>query len=192
MKKFLSIIGVAALLATGAQAQDNTELKAGAVTFIQNVSSNRSLTIAAYPMYAPDIVVNGKKDTFGMGIAFLAPADAIPALQGTVIGNHAFAGLRFDYLAHQAFASTVGVGLKGNLQLLGHNFEGFIHAGANIPISGFGNNNANLGGMAGGGVYTDLYHFSPNAVLGLQASTERWTQFNSQVYLGGPVFNWSF
>jgi len=191
MKKIITIIGIA-FAAIVSQAQTNAVLKTSAITFLQDVSSNRSLTIAAYPMYAPSIVVNGKKDVFGMGVALLTPADAIPQLQGTFVGNHAFAGLRFDYLAHQAFASTVGVGLRGSLQLWNHNFDGFADAGANIPISGFGQNNANIGGMVGAGGYTDLHRFSANAAIGLQVSAEKWTQFKGAVFLGGPVFNWNF
>jgi hypothetical protein len=198
----LIIIGVAALLATVSQAQntppspvtpppDNTEVKHAVVEFAQLTSSNRDLTIAAYPMYAPDIVVNGKKDNFGVGLALLTPVSAINALQDNTVAKHSFVGLRFDYLAHQAFASTVGVGIKGDVQLWGHNFTGFGTAGANIPFGGFGVKNGEIGAMAGGGGYTDLYRFAHGA-LGIQISAEKWTQFPGVVFLGGPVLNIKF
>lgn len=194
MKKVIvSLLMAAACVAAKAQTTNsNTAIEQHVLSFLQTANSNKSVTIAAYPMYAPDIVVNGKKDTFGLGLALLTPANMIPGLDGTFIGNHGFAGLRFDYLAHEAFASTIGVGLKGTMQIKGHDFMGFVHGGANIPFSGFGQNNINIGGMAGGGGYTDIHRFSSNAVLGVQASVEKWTQFPGEVFLGGPVFNWNF
>lgn len=199
MKKLIGmIIGVALLAATVSQAQtppapapDNSQIKASLVSFAQLTASNRDLTIAAYPMYAPSIVVEGKKDNFGVGLALLTPASALPALKGNVVAQHAFVGLRFDYLAHQAFASTVGVGVKGDVQLWSHNFTGFTQAGANMPFSGFGKKNGDIGGMVGGGGYTTIWQFTHGA-LGVQVSAEKWTQFPGMVFLGGPVFNISF
>jgi hypothetical protein len=195
MKKLISIIiGVATSLVT-AQAQtnaDNTEIKHDFITFYQNVVSNRSVSIAAYPSYAPDIVVNGKKDSFGLGLAALVPAAALPVLENNVVAQHAFVGLRFDYLAHEAFASTVGVGLRGDFQLWSHDFQVFAQTGANIPFSGFGLKNGAIGAMAGSGLYTTLWHPSANISLGIQLSAEKWTQFPGVVYHGGPVFNWTF
>lgn len=191
-KTTLAIIGVAALLATSVSAQTNDQIKAAFLSFDQSVLANRSLSIAAYPSYAPSIVVNGKKDNFGFGLAAVTPASVVPGLQGTAVGNHGFMGLRFDYLAHQAFASTVGIGVQYELQVKGHNFDWFGHTGANIPFSGFGVHNGDIGGMVGAGGYTDLYRFSTNAGLGLQISGEKWTQFPGIVLHGGPVFNWKF
>jgi len=172
-------------------ADTNSELKSAVISFEQLTASNRNLTIAAYPMYAPDIVVNGKKDTFGMGIALLTPIAALPELQDNTLAKHSFVGLRFDYLAHQAFASTVGVGVRGDMQLWGHNFTGFATGGANLPFAGFGVKNGDIGAMVGGGAYTDLWRFTHGA-LGIQVSVERWTQFPGVVGLGGPVLNISF
>lgn len=189
------IIGVALLAATVIHAQtntDNTQIKSSFLTFVQNVESNRSITATVYPMYAPSIVVNGKKDTFGGGVAVLTPVSAISALSLNPLAQHSFIGLRFDYLAHSAFASTVGVGMKGDFQLWSHNFELYGQTGANIPFSGFGVKNGTIGAMVGTGLYTDLWHPSPNITLGIQFEGEKWTQFPGPVLLGGPVFHVSF
>lgn len=191
MKKLISIVGVAALLATDVVAQTNNDLKTTVIAFEQTTASNRDLTIAAYPSYAPDIVVNGKKDSFGVGIALLTPASIIPALQDNTVAQHAFGGVRFDYLAHQAFASTVAVGMKGDVQLWGHTFTGFATSGVNIPFSGFGVKNGDLGAMAGGGGYTSLWTFT-HGNLGIQLSAEKWTQFPGVVFHGGPVLRLTF
>jgi hypothetical protein len=191
MKKIISII-VMALAAMVTHAQDtNAEIKSSVVSFYQLTASNRNLTVAAYPMYAPNIVVDGKKDNFGVGIALLTPVSAVPALQDNTMAKHSFVGLRFDYLAHQAFASTVGVGLRGDMQLWNHNFTGFATVGANMPFSGFGLKNGAIGGMAGAGGYTDIWKFTHGS-LGVQVSAEKWTQFPGVVFLGGPVLNISF
>lgn len=189
--KYSILFVILFVLGFSSQAQTNDQIKAAAISFAQLTASNRDLTIAAYPMYAPSIVVDGKKDNFGVGIALLTPASALPPLQENAVAQHAFVGLRFDYLAHQAFASTVGVGLRGDVQLWGHNFTGFASGGANIPFGGFGVKNGQIGAMAGAGGYTDIYKFTHGA-LGIQISAEKWTQFPGMVYLGGPVFNIRF
>jgi hypothetical protein len=191
MKKLSLIIGIAfAAMVTHAQ-DTNAELKSDVVSFAQLTASNRNLTIAAYPMYAPSIMVDGHKDNFGVGLALLTPVSAVPAFQDNTLAKHSFVGLRFDYLAHQAFASTVGVGMKGDVQLWGHNFTGFAHTGANIPFGGFGVKNGEIGAMVGGGGYTSIWKFTHGA-LGIQVSAEKWTQFPGMVFLGGPVLNISF
>lgn len=197
MKKLTLIIGVAAMLATVTHAQDNTppsdnsQAKTAVISFAQTVSTNRTITATLYPSYAPQIVVNGKKDNFGFGAAVLTPVSLVPALQDSTIAQHSYVGLRFDYLAGQAFASTVGVGMKGDFQLWGHNFTAFAQTGANIPFSGFGLKNGEIGAMAGGGLYTELYRFTHGS-LGIQVSAEKWTQFQGEVFHGGPVFTLSF
>lgn len=200
MKTLLAIV-LASLIVFSVKAQaadtnsitptPSPELKAAAISFAQLTASNRNLTIATYPMYAPDIVVDGKKDNFGVGIALLTPVSALPALQDSTIAKHSFIGLRFDYLAHQAFASTVGVGVKGDMQLWGHNFTGFVHSGANLPFAGFGVKNGDIGAMVGAGGYTSIWQFTHGS-LGIQVSAEHWTQFSGMVFLGGPVLNISF
>jgi hypothetical protein len=200
MKKPITILAALCLCASLAKAQtpapapaDNTAIKTAFLSFAQNVESNRSLTVALYPMYAPDIVVNGKPDTFGFGLAALVPATVIPSLSQSPVAQHAFGGIRFDYLAHQAFASTVSLGLRGDFQIKGHDFETFVHSGANIPFSGFGLHNGDIGAMIGGGAYTSLLTWGGgNGSLGLQITGEKWTQFPGPVLLGGPVLNWHF
>lgn len=198
IKFILSIFAVAFVTAVKAQdattgtRTDNSQLKSSVLTFVQEVESNRTVSVAAYPSYAPGIVVNGKKDTFGMGVAVLVPANVIPNLQGTVVGQHGYAGLRFDYLAHQAFASTIGVGMKEEFQLWSHNVTLFQQASANIPFSGFGVKNGVLGAALGGGLVTPIWQPTPNFGISLQVSAEKWTQFQGAVYHGGPVLSWSF
>ena len=193
MKQLILTIGAVLCLTAVTNAQDtNAQIKASAIAFAQGVESNKSVWVAVHPEYAPSIMVNGAKDTFGMGVALLTEADAIPALQGTVVGNHVFGGLRFDYLAHEAFASTVGVGVKGDMQLWGHNFTGFVEGGGNIPFSGFGQKNGDLGAMLGAGGYTSIWQPSKNVNLGLEFTAERWTQFPGMVFLGGPVLHITF
>lgn len=182
------------LAAIGANAQsttDNSQIKSAVIAFAQTVSTNREITATIYPSYAPSIVVNGKKDNFGFGAAVLTPVSLVPALSDSTLAQHSFVGLRFDYLAHQAFASTVGVGMKGDFQLWGHNVEAFAQTGVNIPFSGFGIHNGDIGAMAGGGFYTEVYHFTHGS-LGIQVSAEKWTQFQGYVMHAGPVFSLSF
>lgn len=180
-------------VATVSLAQDtNTVIKQSFITFFQGTESNGSVFIALHPEYAPSIVVNGKTGSFGLGVALLTDADAIPSLAGTMVGSHVFGGLRFDYLAHQAFASTVGAGVHGSLQLWNHTFTGFVEGGANIPFAGFGVKNGEIGGMYGAGGYTVLWQPSAKFNLALEATAEKWTQFPGEVFLFGPVVHWSF
>lgn len=180
-----------ALLSVSAFAQTNDQIKTSVISFAQLTASNKSLTIAVYPSFAPQIVVDGHKDNFGFGAAVLTPVSLVPTLQDSVVAQHSFVGLRLDYLAHQAYASTVGVGMKGDFQLWGHNFEAFAETGANVPFSGFGVHNGDIGAMAGGGLYTSLWAFS-HGTLGLQVSAEKWTQFQGEVFHGGPVLTIHF
>jgi hypothetical protein len=194
MKKLITLIGVAALLATVSYAQsttDNSQLKKAVIAFAQNVSTNREITATVYPSYAPSIVVNGKKDNFGFGAAVLTPVSLVPALADNTIAQHSFVGLRFDYLAHQAFASTVGVGMKGDWQLWKLNNTAFGETGANIPFSGFGIHNGEIGAMVGSGNYT-MIHSWGKSKLGFQVSIEKWTQFPGVVWHFGPVFTLDF
>jgi hypothetical protein len=195
MKKIKTlIIGVALFAATVSYAQtnsDNSAIKSAVIGFAQTVSTNRQISATLYPSYAPSIVVDGKKDNFGFGAAVLTPVSLVPALADSAIAQHSYVGLRFDYLAHQAFASTVGVGMKGDFQLWGHNFTAFAQTGVNIPFSGFGVKNGAVGAMAGGGLYTDIYKFTHGSI-GFQVSAEKWTQFSGEIFHGGPVFTLSF
>ncbi len=191
MKKITTILAIVALFATVTHAQTNDQLKAAVISFAQTVSTNRTITATLYPSYAPQIVIDGKKDNFGFGAAVLTPISLVPALADSTLAQHSYVGLRFDYLAHQAFASTVGVGMKGDFQLWGHNVTAFAQTGANIPFAGFGVKNGEIGAMAGGGLYTEIYHFTHGS-LGIQVSAEKWTQFQGEVFHGGPVFTLSF
>lgn len=177
-----------------AAAVDNSQAKAAVVSFYQQTATNRNLTFTLYPEYAPDIVVNGKKDTFGAGLSLLTTASQISAWADAAIAQHTFVMLRFDYLAHQAFATTGTVGFNGNVQVLGHNFDVYVEGGANIPFSGFGVKNGALGAIEGQGIHTDLLSWGTATTLGakpwhlgVQFTAEKWTQFPGMVFLGGPT-----
>lgn len=189
MKKYLILLAL--LAAPFTHADTNDVLKTSVVSFTQLSISNRSITIAAYPTYAPQIVIDGKKDNFGVGMELLTPVALVPGLADSAIAQHTFVGVRFDYLAHQAFASTVGLGMKGDMQLWGHTFTGFTQASANIPFSGFGVQNGQLGAAVGGGVYTTIWTFTHGS-LGFESSAEKWTQFQGEVFHAGPVLTLSF
>lgn len=198
-KKLISIFGIA-LMAMVVHAQDNTppttaadntQIKTAIISFAQTVSTNRTITATVYPSYAPSIVVDGKKDNFGFGAAMLTPVSLVPGLADNAIAQHAYVGLRFDYLAHQAFASTVGVGMKGDWQLWKIQNTAFGQTGANIPFSGFGVHNGEIGAMVGSGNYTEIHTWG-KAHLGFQVSVEKWTQFPGLVFHLGPVFTLDF
>jgi hypothetical protein len=199
MKKLLSIIGVAALLATSSQAQTipmpSPELKAAAISFAQNVEATRTVTLALYPTYAPGI----STAKWGYGAALICPASAITALESNGIAQHTFGGLRVDRIGGGFYASTVAVGMKGDFQLWGHNFTIFGESGVNIPMSGAGGNNLNLGAMVGSGINTHIYSFGKADDSGSQpfsldafVCAEKWTQFSGYVLHAGPTLTWKF
>jgi hypothetical protein len=207
VKKLLTPFAVVALFATTGfaqvtnlnQIQATPEVKAAAISFYQGVSASHSLTVAVYPTYAPSIVVDGKKSQFGAGIAAIYPLDGINALSNNVVAKHTFAGLRFDLIGGKYFASTVALGAKADFQLWSHNFTVFGESGANIPLSGAGNNNVALGAMVGTGIETRLFSFGKPDANGVKPFSidifvlaEKWTLYSGEVFHGGPVLNWSF
>lgn len=193
----LLIIGVA-LVATVTHAQDLTpspELKAAAISFVQNVESSRSVTLAVYPTYAPGITAA----KWGYGAALVCPAAAITALESNTIAQHAFGGLRIDSIGGGFYASTVAVGAKGDFQLRGHNFTVFAESGVNIPMSGAGAKDFSPGAMVGSGLNTHIYSFGKTDATGRKAFSfdafvcaEKWTQFSGYVLHAGPTLTWHF
>lgn len=164
----------------------STNVRSEVLTFLQDVSAQKSISVAVYPSYAPDIKVDGKRENWGAGIALLVPATVIPALEDSSLASHAFGGLRFDMLGKQFFASTVAVGLKGDFQIYKHNFTIFGESGVNIPLAG--SSETSVGGMVGTGISTTLFTFGPKdadenrpGIFGLFAAVEKWTQFSGYV-----------
>jgi hypothetical protein len=201
--KILIIVMASLALVSVASAQTNSsglsnispELKDAIISFKQDVEVNRTLTVALYPTYAPEIVVDGKKHQWGAGVALLCPATAIPALEDNAVADHAFGGIRLDMLGGQFFASTVAVGFKAHVQFFGHDFVPFVESGVNIPITGAGDKNAELGAMYGSGVTTSLFAFGkanevgdkPGSINGFIA-VEKWTQFKGyEAHVGASV-----
>ncbi len=198
MKKLLSIIGVA-LIATVTQAQTipdpSPELKAAAVSFVQNVEATRTVTLAVYPTYAPGITAA----KWGYGAALICPASAITALESNTIAQHAFGGLRFDNIGGGFYASTVAVGMKGDFQLWGHNFTIFGESGVNIPLNGAGAQNFAPGAMVGTGINTHILSFGKADANGLKSFSvdafvcaEKWTAFSGYVLHPGISGTWHF
>lgn len=167
------------------------ELKAAFLSFYQDVSAAKTVTLALYPTYSPSITTASK---WGYGAALICPVSAISALESNSIAQHTFGGLRFDSLGSQFFASTVAVGAKGDFQIYGHNFTLFAESGANIPLSGAGNNNKALGAMVGSGVDTRLFTFGKNkqGSLDFFVCAEKWTLFPGYVLHGGPTITFGF
>lgn len=206
MKKLLSSICIAVFLAATSHAQVTNlpttltpEAKAAVLSFAQNVEAEKTITVAVYPTLAPSIVVDGKKNVWGAGIAAICPLDAISALSNNVVAQHAFAGLRFDLLGGKYFASTVALGAKADFQLWSHNFTAFGESGANIPLAGAGDNNIAVGAMVGSGIETRLFSFGKANASGIRPGSlsvfgvvEKWTLYPGYVLHPGASLTWSF
>lgn len=205
MKTFLSLIGVAALLATvTVQAQLTTSKpmapqratasdknwSSDILTFAQSVSDAKEITVALYPTYAPDIVVNGHKSQWGAGIAALYPV--LP----DSLGNHAYTGLRLDWVAEGFFAPSAEVGLKADVQILGHNFTPFIEGGLVYPLSARStapSQTDSIGAIAGAGVTANIWSSaSGKAQANVFVVVEKWTNFPGQIYHLGAAFTFKF
>lgn len=208
MKKLLSSLCVAAtlVLATLTNAQETNlptslspEAKTAAISFAQNVQAAKSLTVALYPTIAPGIVVDGKKSQLGAGIAAMYPMDGFNALSNNIVAQHTFAGLRFDLIGGKYFASTVALGAKADFQLWGHNYTVFGESGANIPLSGAGDNNLALGAMVGTGLETRVWSFGKADANGIKPGSlcvfgvvEKWTLYSGYVFHPGVSVTWNF
>lgn len=184
MKKLL-IIGVAALLATVSTAQD-TNPPAGStkdrlLSFVQDTSAAKTLVVAVYPTYAPQLLnARGEKDQWGFGAAALYP-----------VSQFVYTGIRVDYLASEFWAPSINVGLKADVQVFGLNFTPMAYTGAVVPLSGAGDKNGDWGYIVGGGVKARIWSgelFGKAASLDLAATAEKWSQFDGEVYHIAPVF----
>lgn len=192
MKKLLLLVGVAALLATTTQAQDTNppsgSTKDRIITFVQDTSTARSLVLAVYPSYAPELAVNGEKDRWGFGAAALYP---IPG----DLGQYSYVGLRIDWLGSSWWAPSATVGLKADVQLFGVTMTPMVYTGGVVPISGAGDQNGDWGYIVGGGMKARVWKgtvFGKEASLDLAAAAEKWSQFDGNVYHIAPVFRISW
>lgn len=152
------------------------------IGFVQGVVTNKTLTVTAYPSYAPDLTINGEKKSWGFGVAALYP-----------LGDYAFTGARLDYLGDQYWSPSVTVGCKADVQLFGHNFTPFALGGAIIPLGGAGSDNHSVGAIVGGGIYTTVWQ-SADKKTSVQAyyAAEHWTIFSGVVHHPGVALTFKF
>ena len=181
MKKILSLIGVAALLATTTYGQISETNKTKVIAFAQGVSSAKSITTAVYPTFAPDLINgDGNKDQWGAGVAAMYP-----------FGDFVYTGLRIDYLAHEFYAPSMEVGLKADVQVLGINVTPFTYTGVVVPLQGAGSQDGEFGAIIGGGAKVSVWSgqlFGLSSSLSIAGAAEKWTQFDGMIYHIAPVF----
>lgn len=184
MKITLALI-TALLLTFTATAQDTNapsgDIKARAITFVQDASEARTLVLAAYPSYAPDLkLANGKSASWGVGAAALYP-----------VSQFVYTGIRVDYLGGSLWAPSINLGLKADVQIFGLNFTPLAYTGAVVPLSGSGDTDGDFGYIIGGGIKATLWKgtvFGKEASLDVAATAEKWSQFDGEVYHLAPVF----
>lgn len=180
----LTIIGLVAMLTSVSQA--------GWLGFVQGASDSKAITVAVYPLYAPELV-----DKWGAGVKLTYPINNI--IEG-LVGDHTYVGVRGDFLSHSFSASSVTGGIKAQFQLFGRNITPYIESGAFIPLSGSDNLNNELGAIYGGGWTTKLLSFGKTGTDGTKAGTldlgggvEHWTQFpQGNVYHVAISAGWKF
>jgi hypothetical protein len=183
MKKILTLIGVAALLAT-ANAQTNSSWYDGIIGFAQGTSDSKQLTVAAYPGYAPNLTLSdGTKAPWGAGIALLYP----------VLSQYAFVGARVDWLANQFWAPSLNVTLKADVQLFNHTFTPFVLGGTIVPLGGAGDANREFGAIVGTGIYTTIWRPTEATSLQVFYAFEHWyNPLNCDVHRPGVAFTVKF
>lgn len=152
------------------------------LSFAQGVSSNKSLTLTAYPSYAPDLKIAGENKSWGFGVAALYP-----------LGDYAFTGARLDYLGDQFWSPSVTVGCKADVQLFGRNFTPFVIGGAIIPLGGAGDDNHAVGAIVGSGVTTSLWAAANGkSSVNLYFAVEKWSIFQGVIYHPGVAATFKF
>jgi hypothetical protein len=177
MKKIRTIsLVLLGLLATSSFAITNQW-----VGFVQTIETNRQLTVALYPGYAPDLDVGGKESVWGGGMAVLYPVGS----------QYTLVGARLDWLAETFYMPSVNLTLKADVQLFGHNFTPFVMGGAIMPLAGAGNDNTEVGSTIGAGIYTTVWNGkvgAKDASLQVFGSAERWSNLAVTVYRPGVAF----
>ena len=175
------------LLSMSAQAQvpecvATNGTKAALIGFAQGVNQVKAVSVGVYPAYAPDLVVNGEKHVWGVGIAALYP-----------VSQYSFAGLRLDYLGGQFWMPSCTVGLKADMQILGHNVTPFTIGGAIFPVSDAGDRNGQVGAIVGAGITANIWQSDDSKKsLNLFYACEKWTIFDGVIHRPGVAFSFKF
>ena len=191
MKTKIKLTLLAALLCFAGNSQ-----AANWIGFAQSASESKAISVAVYPLYAPEIEVNGRVDKWGLGAKLTYPINNI--IEG-MVGDHTYVGVRGDFLSHRFFASSVTGGIKAHFQLFGRDIVPYIESGAFIPLAGGDNLNNELGAIYGGGWSTRLLSFGKVGADGTKPGTfdlgggvEKWTQFPGQIYHIALIAGWKF
>lgn len=180
MKKLMTIIGVAALLATNLNAAWYDDI----LGFAQATSEAKQLTFAAYPGYAPDLTLSdGTKAPWGAGVALLYP----------VLSDYTFVGARLDWLGNEFWAPSLNATVKADVQLFGHNFTPFAFGGTIVPLGGAADDNRTFGAIVGTGIYTTIWQPTANTSLQIFYAFEHWFEpLNTDVHRPGIAFTIKF
>ena len=136
MRKLISIIGVAALLATGASAQTNIDHTTDAQTFIDRALQSSNITAVAYGTYF------NNNHAFGGGVMALYN-----------IGDYVSAGLGSDYAGEwRMFSGTITAHYHFDLTpKISLTLYGLAAAGTSV--GGAGDANGSLATGEGGGCH---------------------------------------
>lgn len=152
------------------------------ISFAQGVNDSKQIVVGVSPSYAPDLKINGTHKAFGGSVFGLYP-----------LNDYLFTGLRFDYLGDSFFSGTADVGVKGDVQILGHNFTPFAITGASSPFQGAGNDTLEVGAIIGTGVYTTLWQNEAKTIsIDAAFETEKNTLFDGLIYHPVVALNWKF
>lgn len=186
MKKFLSFIGVAALLLATiiplkAQVDTNAPPLPG-WKWIQFLSAtNTSWAAAVAPSYAPDLKdSNGRDAQWGAGV-----------LVGYWVSPYVLTAMRFDYLGNSFFSVEGSATAQAPMKLFNTvTVSPFATTGIATPLSGAGSENGTPIWIAGAGISSTVYKWSYGSV-NLLFESEKWTGvFNNPiVYHGGVEIN---
>lgn len=140
-------------------------------------------TVAIAPSYAKGLTdVNGDLKEWGGTAALLYP-----------LGQFAYAGARFDYIAGNFFMPSLGVELKADIRLFNKvDVTPFAVTGVSYPVSGASEDSEELGAIYGAGVKVHLFK-TGNVRVGAFAEWERWTQFpDVDVFHAGLTASFTF
>lgn len=156
--------------------------KAALIGFAQRANEAKTVTVALYPAYSPDLVVDGEKKQWGAGIAALYP-----------VNQYSFAGLRLDYAGGQFWMPSCTVGLKADVQILGHTVTPFTIGGAIFPISGAGERDGQVGAIVGTGFTSNIWRSKDaKTSANLFYACEKWTLFDGVTHRVGAAVTFKF
>ena len=179
MKKTTLTLSAVLLAATLSAQELTNKIETRIIGFAQDTSAAKSVVVAIYPSYAPELQVGGKKQQLGFGLAALYP-----------VSQYVYTGIRVDYLGGNFWAPSINVGLKADVQLFGVNITPMLYTGGVVPLSGAGDQNKDWGYITGGGAMVSVWKgtlFKKEASLTLAATAEKWSQFDGNVYHLAPV-----